>query len=195
MKEKMAGFISSEDGRWVGGTPPGNVRLGAGTLVSGELAFKRFHSQHPEALSIGAQCTMDGVQFALGNHGRMTIGDFCYFTNAVLLCELRVEIGRFVVIGWNATIADSDFHPLAPAERIADAIACSPLGAGRPRPPIEARPVVIEDDVWIGPNATILKGVRIGAGAWVEPGAMVLRDIPANARVLGNPALVVGTTQ
>jgi len=157
--------------------------------------FKRFHSQHPEALSIGAQCTMDRVQFALGKRGRVTIGDFCYFTDAVLLCELEIEIGRFVVIGWNATIADSDFHPLAPAERIADAIACSPLGAGRPRPTIEARSVVIKDDVWIGPNATVLKGVTIGAGAWVEPGAMVLRDIPAHARVLGNPALVVGTTR
>jgi acetyltransferase-like isoleucine patch superfamily enzyme len=195
MNKKTAGFMSSQDGRWIEGIPPANVRLGAGTLVSGELAFKRFHSQHPEALSIGAQGTMDGVQFALGKHGRVTIGDFCYFTNAVILCELQVEIGHFVVIGWNTTIADSDFHPLAPAERIADAIACSPLGAGRPRPPIEAHPVVIEDDVWIGPNATILKGVRIGAGAWVEPGAMILRDIPANARVLGNPALVVGRTR
>jgi acetyltransferase-like isoleucine patch superfamily enzyme len=195
MKKKIASFIRSEDGQSIGGTPPTNVRLGAGTSISGELAFKRFYSEHPEALSIGAQCTMDGVQFALGKHGRMTIGDFCYFTNVVLLCELRVEIGRFVVIGWNATIADSDFHPLAPAERILDAIACSPLGVGRPRPLIEPRPVVIEDDVWIGPNATILKGVRIGAGAWVEPGAMVLQDIPANARVLGNPASVVGTTR
>jgi acetyltransferase-like isoleucine patch superfamily enzyme len=179
----------------MGGAAPENVRLGMGTLVSGDLAFKRFHSQQPDALSIGAQCTMDGVHFDLGREGRVTIGDFCYFTNAVLLCELRLEIGRFVVIGWNATIADNDFHPLAPAQRVADAIACSPLGAGRTRPPIEARPVVIEDDVWIGPNATILKGVRIGTGAWVEPGAVVLRDVPANARVLGNPASVVGTTR
>src|SRR5436309_1717164 len=164
MNKKMAGSMSSQDGRWIEGIPPANVRLGAGTLVSGDFAFKRFYSQHPEALSIGAQCTMDGVQFALGKRGRVTIGDFCYFTNAVLLCELQIEIGQFVVIGWNATIADSDFHPLAPAERIADAIACSPLGEGRARPPIEAHPVVIEDDVWIGPNATILKGITIGAG-------------------------------
>src|SRR5438046_2229735 len=98
MNKKMAGSMSSQDGRWIEGIPPANVRLRAGTLVSGELAFKRLHSQHPEALSIGAQCTMDGVQFALGKHGRVTIGDFCYFTNAVILCELQVEIGRFVVI-------------------------------------------------------------------------------------------------
>ena len=71
----------------------------------------------PEALSIGAQCTMDGVQFALGKRGRVTIGDFCYFTNAVFLCELEVAVGSRVMIGWNATITDTDFHPIAPAER------------------------------------------------------------------------------
>ena len=80
----------------------------------------------------------------------------------------------------------------AAAERIADAVACSPLGKGRPRPEIECRPVVIEDDVWIGPNATILKGVRIGTGAFIEAGSLVTRDVPAGARVLGNPAVVVG---
>ena len=105
----------------------------------------------------------------------------------------RCSIGSYVVIGWNTTIADTDFHPLAPALRIADAVACSPLGKGRPRPPIPQRDVVIEDDVWIGPNATILKGVRIGAGSFIEPGALVTRDVPPRSRVSGNPAEVVGT--
>ena len=96
-------------------------------------------------------------------------------------------------MGWNATIADSDFHPISPAQRIADAIACSPLGNGRARPPIAVKPVVIEDNVWIGPNATILKGVRLGAGSFIEPGALVTRDVPPHARVLGNPAQIIGT--
>ena len=174
------------------GVPPANVRLGPNTLVTGDLSFKRFRSNEPDALVIGANCTMDGVHFALGEKGRVQIGDYCYFTNAVLLCELEMRIGNYVVIGWNATIADTDFHPLTPAERIADAIACSPLGQGRPRPEIPKRPVIIEDDVWIGPNATILKGVRIGTGAFIEAGSLVTRDVPARARIMGNPAQVIG---
>jgi acetyltransferase-like isoleucine patch superfamily enzyme len=170
---------------------PPNVRIGPNTLITDELAFKRFHSTQREALVIGAHCTMDGVHFDLGVQGRMIIGDYCYFTNAVLLCELEVRIGSYVVIGWNTTISDTDFHPLAPAERIADAIACSPLAKGRPRPPILKRPVVIDDDVWIGPNATILKGVHIGAGARIEAGALVTRDVLPELRVLGNPAQVI----
>jgi acetyltransferase-like isoleucine patch superfamily enzyme len=179
-------------GRWASGTPPRNVELGENSLVTGDLAFKRFHSNQEQALRIGAHCTMDGVHFDLGEQGRMVIGDYCYFTNAVLLCELELRFGNYVVIGWNTTIADTDFHPLAPAERIADAIACSPLGKGRPRPEIRKAPVVIEDDVWIGPNATILKGVHIGSGAFIEAGSLVTRDVPRRARVLGNPAQVIG---
>ena len=177
---------------WAHGPLPVNVRVGPGTILTGEHAFKRFRSKQAEALVIGSHCTMDGVHFALEAGGRVTIGDYCYFTNALLLCELELRIGSYVMMGWNSSIADSDFHPIDPAERIADAIACSPLGKGRPRPAIAKRPVIIEDHVWIGPNATILKGVRIGEGAFIEPGALVTKDVPPRARVLGNPAQIIG---
>jgi acetyltransferase-like isoleucine patch superfamily enzyme len=180
-------------GYWTAGPTPANVVLGLNTLITGDLAFKRFNSKQKQALVVGAQCTMDGVHFSLGSNGRVTIGDYCYFTNVVLLSELEVEIRNYVVIGWNTTLADTDFHPLSPAERIADAIACSPLGKGRTRPTILQRPIVIEDNVWIGPNATILKGVRIGEGAFIEAGSLITKDIPPYARVLGNPAQIIGT--
>lgn len=186
---------SNAPGQWANGTLPANVRLGVNTLITGDLAFKRFHSKQSDALIIGAQGTMDGVHFDLGSEGRMRVGDYCYFTNAVLLCELEIVIGNYVLIGWNTTVTDTDFHPIAPALRIADAIACSPLGKQRARPPIARKPVVIEDDVWIGPNSTILKGVHIGAGAVVEPGSLVTRDVPPGSRVLGNPAQVIGKVE
>ena len=179
-------------GQWIDGELPSNVQLGANSILTGQLAFKRFRSRLDPALIVGENCTMDGVQFAVGEEGRVTIGNYNCFTSVVLLAELDLRIGSYVVIGWNTTIADTDFHPVAPADRIADAIACSPLGKDRPRPKIERKVVVIEDDVWIGPNATILKGVRIGNGAFVEAGAVVTRDVPAGCRVLGNPAKVVG---
>lgn len=179
-------------GRWVQGTLPPNVCLGSGTIVSGELSFKRFRSKVQEALVIGANCTMEGVHFAIEAQGRVTIGDYCYFTNALLLCELEIRLGSYVMMGWNSSIADSDFHPIDPAERIADAIACSTLGQGRARPSIARGRVIIEDRVWIGPNATILKGVHIGEGAFIEPGSLVTRDVPPRARVLGNPAQIIG---
>ncbi len=179
---------AAQPGRFAHGALPAHVTIGHDSIILGEHSFKRFHSQHPQAIVIGRGSTMDAVHFALGPAGQVTIGDYCYLDSVVLLCELELHIGNYVAIGWNTTIADTDFHPIAPAERIADAIACSPLGKGRPRPAAMRKPVVIDDDVWIGPAVTILKGVRIGAGAIIEAGSMVTRDVPAGARVIGNPA-------
>jgi acetyltransferase-like isoleucine patch superfamily enzyme len=52
---------------------------------------------------------------------------------------------------------------------------------------------VVEDGVWIGMNATVLAGVRIGHGAVVAAGAVVTADVPPDALVAGNPAVVVQT--
>jgi maltose O-acetyltransferase len=54
-----------------------------------------------------------------------------------------------------------------------------------------AKPVVIEDNVWIGGAAILLPGVRIGRNAVVGAGAVVSRDVPENTIVAGNPARVV----
>jgi acetyltransferase-like isoleucine patch superfamily enzyme len=170
---------------------PPNVLLGPGTVLRGGRAFDRFRSLRDDALRIGRNCLMENVHFAMGPDAEVEIGDECYFSSPLLLCELKLTIGNRVMLGWNATVMDSDFHPLDPALRIADAVACSPLGAARPRPTLRAKPVIIEDDVWIGPSVTILKGVCIGAGSFIEPGAMVGKDVPAGSRVIGNPAQVV----
>ena len=172
---------------WDGGALPAGVSVGENTCIIGKAAFRRFRGQTPNALVIGDHATMDGVQFSVGPAGRINIGGFCCFTGAVLMCELSISIGGYVLIGWNTVIADSDFHPIAPAERILDAVACS-SAATAPRPNVLTMAVVIEDDVWIGPNATIFKGVHIGKGAWIGPGSVVTRNVAAGARVAGNPA-------
>lgn len=182
-------------GTWEDGTIPDNVRLGEGTVITGQQAFRKFFARHDEALVVGRECTLAGVHFAVGKSGRLRIGDSCYLCGAVLLSELEVVIGSYVAMAINSAIADTDFHPIDPALRLLDAVACSPLGGGHPRPEVLARPVVIEDDVWIGPNALILKGVRVGAGSIIEAGAVVTRDVPPLSRVIGNPARVVGTVK
>lgn len=171
---------------------PSSVTLGNGTLITGPKAFSRYRAEKMDSLTIGQLCTMDGVHFALGREGRVTIGDGCAFYGCLLLCEKEIRIGRYVVMGWNVVICDSDFHPTEPAERMLDVIACSPLADGRPRRAYPSKPVIIGDDVFIGHAATVLKGVTIGDGAWIEPGAMVTRDVPPGMRVLGNPAQMVG---
>ena len=93
-------------------------------------------------------------------------------------------------IAGGVTIVDTDFHPIDPAMRLLDTIAVSGAGDKSRRPSFATGPVSIGDDVWIGFNATILKGVNIGNGSVVEPGAVVLRDVRPGSRVSGNPATV-----
>lgn len=107
------------------------------------------------------------------------IGDDCGFSGSVIVAAERIDIGNRVSVGSNSIIVDTDFHPLDPAARLAD------YNAGA------HKPVIIEDDVFIGMNAIILKGVRIAKGSVVGAGAVVSSDVPAGVIVSGNPARVV----
>ena len=111
---------------------------------------------------------------------RLTIGADFGMTGGSLVCDERISIGDRVWVGANTVIADTDFHPLDPQRRLV-----APLDA-------KTAPISIADDVFIGMNALILKGVSIGAGAVVGAGSVLRRDVPARAIVAGNPAVVLG---
>ena len=182
-------------GRWTDGSLPRNTRIGENTIITGPDAFKRFRTTKDPGLVIGNNCTMDLTHFSFQPDGQVEIGDACVFASVVLLCEERITIGNRVAIGWNSYVMDADFHPMEPAQRLADAFACSQLGAaaGLERPAVPTRPVVIEDDVWIGPGCMVFKGVHIGAGSFIEPGSVLTSDVPPRSRVLGNPTQIIGT--
>ena len=109
----------------------------------------------------------------------ITIGDDFGMTGGSLVCDQRISIGDRVWVGANAIITDTDFHPLNPEKR-----RTHPLAAN-------TAPVTIADDVFVGMNALILKGVTIGAGSVVAAGCVVVRDVPPGSVVAGNPARVV----
>jgi len=176
---------------WTDGDLPGNIRLGHGSCISGIDAFKRFFSKRDIALSLGDRSRSDGVKFAIGPQGHVAIGHDCYLNDCILLAEHEIKIGNYVMIGWNTTVSDSDFHPIAPAQRISDAIALSPYAEGRARPKVLCQSVLIGDNVFIGPACTILKGVTIGDSSYVEAGSVITHSVPANAHVRGNPAVIV----
>jgi acetyltransferase-like isoleucine patch superfamily enzyme len=176
------------EGDWHSGKIPANIEVGPNTVIDSSYCFKHYASTAPLGLRIGRDVTIWRTSFAVGPTGLIEIGDECYLANANLAASARLTIGSGVFVAGGATIVDSDFHPILPAARLGDTIALSPQGERRRRPTIEVAPVIIEDEVWIGYNATILKGVRIGAGAVVEPGAVVTRDVPAGTSVAGNPA-------
>jgi len=133
-----------------------------------------------------------GCSFAIGVNGQCTIGDFTLLNGALIMAEEKIEIGSYCLVSWNVGIADSDFHPLEPAQRLIDAQALAPYFKNRPaRPTLKTASVKICNNVWIGMNAVILKGVTIGENSVVAAGAVVTKSVEPNTVVAGNPAAVV----
>jgi len=176
-------------GEWDYGSLPTNVRVGEHCWIERRDSFARFRSAKSPGLILGDRLRIyTWTTFNIETTGCVEIGDDSTIVGAIFMCAEKITIGRNVVVSYHVTIADSDFHPADPGLRIADAIANSPQGDRTQRPPVVSRPVVIEDDVWIGIGAIILKGTRIGRGARIEAGAVVTRDVPAGCLVTGNPA-------
>jgi acetyltransferase-like isoleucine patch superfamily enzyme len=134
---------------------------------------------------------MTWTAFNVEPSGCIWIGDDTQLIGPVFMCADEIRIGARCVLSYNVTIADCDFHPVDVDERRRDAIANAPQGDRTTRPPLVTRPVVIEDDVFVGIGAIVLKGVRIGKGASVGPGAVVSRDVPAGRSAIGNPAVIL----
>jgi acetyltransferase-like isoleucine patch superfamily enzyme len=104
-------------------------------------------------------------------------------TGGSLVAAEKIIIGDNVNLGANTTIMDTDFHPLDPQARRLDTR------------PSKTSPVIIEDDVFIGMNCLILKGITIGRGSVVGAGSVVRRDVPPGVIIAGNPALIAGNVE
>jgi len=177
---------------WKEPIPP-NVIFGEGFYCESAQIFRHLKSKAPRAVVLGDHVSCyAGCSFAIGKQGTCTVGNFTLLNGAIIMAEERIEIGSYCLISWNVGIADSDFHPLEPAQRLIDAHALAPYFKDRPpRPPLRTAPVIIADNVWIGMNATILKGVSIGENSVVAAGSVVSKSVPPNTVVAGNPAVKV----
>ena len=183
------------EGDWWKEPIPPNVIFGEGFYCESAQIFRHLKSKAPRAVVLGDHVSCyAGCSFAIGVNGSCTVGDFTLLNGALVMAEERIEIGSHCLISWNVGIADSDFHPLEPAQRIIDAHALAPFFKDRPpRPKLRTVPVIISDNVWIGMNAVILKGVTIGENSVVAAGAVVTKSVPPNVVVAGNPAVITKT--
>lgn len=117
----------------------------------------------------------------MGEGAILKIGDDFGMSGGAICAVGSVRIGSRVMVGANTIIADSDFHSLDPLVR-------SEGGNYT-----EFRPIVIEDDVWIGADVYIGKGVKIGRSSIVGAKSVVTRDVLPNTVVAGNPAKFIKT--
>lgn len=176
---------------------PLSTRLSKSVRYVRELVSARYHLRSVDSVGRGVR-TLEKPR--IDNQGRMTIGmdsqlrsinvpvELCTGPGAELVIGSGVHLNYGVSIGAMGSIRIGDRVLVGPYAMIIDTEFHDPLDRNRIPAP---RPVVIEDDAWIGAKASILPGVTVGTGAIVGVGAVVGANVPPFTVVVGNPARAV----
>lgn len=163
------------------------VKLGEGVKFNGFPFINR--ARHSEII-IGNNCRFNSSKHSvkiglfqpcslatIKEGARIVIGKNSGMSGTSIVAAKSITIGNNVLIGSNCTIIDNDFHNTDPALRSSEEFA--------------ENPVVIQDNVFLGFNCQVLKGVTIGENAVIGAGSVVLSSIPPNSVAIGNPCKVL----
>lgn len=146
-----------------------------------------------ERIQIGAHTLCRGELNIFSPAGNINVGSYCYIGDHTRIWSaVGIAIGNRVLISHCVNIHDHNGHPIAAAQRHLQAAEIF-AGCTTNMTDVGMAPIVIGDDVWIGFNATIMKGVTIGEGAIIGAATVVTKNIPPYAIMVGNPARQIGT--
>ena len=159
-----------------------NIRIGRGCKFNGKVFFYRLQDCE---ISIGENCEFNSrttsnlsglytpcMITTAKKRTKIIIGNDCGFSGTRIRAGETITIGNNVRCGANTYIASTDAHT-------------DDYRAGKDKP------VILEDNVWLGMNVVVLKGVRIGENSLIGANSTVTKDIPANVIAAGNPCRVI----
>lgn len=177
LKRKKAMYIKNK-----------NIDMSESAVVFSETSINASLGQ----IKIGERTCVRGMLEIQREQGKIFIGDDCYVGDHSRIWSAdSIIIGNNVLIAHNVNIFDNDTHPIDKYERRDDAMEIIWNGTRNNYSSLHCKPVAIGNDVWIGCNSIILKGVTIGEGSIVAAGSVVTKDVPENVIVAGNPAKIV----
>jgi acetyltransferase-like isoleucine patch superfamily enzyme len=143
------------------------MSFGPGLGLRSSIQSNPLAPNHPVVLTTWRK----GACLEIGANFAMTGGTIC--------AAQRIVIGNNVTVGANTTITDTDFHALDGKQRRLESTGGGTAG------------IVIEDDVFVGMNCLILKGVKVGEGSVIGAGSVVTADVPPHVIAAGNPTKVI----
>lgn len=164
--------------------------LGEKTIILEEAKILNFLNDKSK-LCIGNESRIRGELSIFSKEGNINIGKYCYVGDHTRIWSAKnINIGNRVLISHGVNIHDFDSHPISASRRHLQAVGIFEIGHTDDLTDVASSPIIIEDDVWIGFGATILKGVKIGRGAIIGANTVVTHDIPEYSVAVGNPAKI-----
>lgn len=150
------------------------IRLGRGCKIQADASVDATRSH---GVSFGDKVEINRFAYVQGGNGGVRIAD-------------RVRVNNFAIINGTGGVDIGEDTLIGPGVQIISYQHRYARGTTIQSQPVDARPIRIGRDVWLGANAIILAGVTIGDGAVVAAGAIVREDVPACAVVAGVPATI-----
>ena len=150
---------------------------------------------NPSRILIKRGSVLNDCQLLIFKHGgEITVGEDSFIgPQSRIWSASKISIGNRVLISHNVNIHDNNSHDLNANKRHEEFLKIFKTGLPE-NANYNEKPIVIEDDVWIGFNSTIAKGVTIGKGAIIGHNSFVKSDVPSFAIMAGNPAVQIGTS-
>ena len=143
-------------------------------------------------INIGSNCVIRGELMLLKHGGNITIGKDCFVgLGSRIWSSKNIRIGDRVLISHNVNIHDNISHPLDSKLRHEDFVHIFSKGGLQEHVDLREEEIVIGNDVWLGFNSMILKGVKIGDGAIIGAGCIITKYVPEFAIIVGNPPHIV----
>lgn len=176
-----------------------NIVIQNNTILLKSCNFQFSGKNNQNNVRIGDN-TMVGCNFVFeSDEGKITVGNNSYIGGGTtLISRSHISIGNNVTISWGCTIYDHNSHSLDYKERQKDIQRQNDdyrngrnFIYSKNWDVVKTKQIIIEDNVWIGFDCTILSGVTIGEGAVIGAHTVVRKDVEPWTVVVGNPAQVV----
>lgn len=145
------------------------IRIGDRVVLCSDSRFTDLGVNHPVVLR------------TLRLNAEIVIGNDCGISGGSICAAMLVELGSECLLGANVTIADTDFHAIRPTGR----------RFNNNSQEIAAAPIKIQDNVFIGTGAVVLKGVCIGKNSVIGARAVVCNDVDTDSIAAGCPARIL----
>lgn len=159
-------------------------------ITIGEVNILNF-SKKKANIIIGAHSKIRGEIMTSKTAATIKIGSYCFIgQHSRIWAAKSIVIGDRVLVSHNVNIHDNISHPLNAELRHEDFIGIFSKGY-RDDAEVSEASITIEDDVWIGFNSIILRGVTIGKGAVIGAGSIITKDVPPYAVVVGYPQKII----